>query len=380
MRTPADLSARQRFADVIALLQHKRTDLPVLCFLPHNVRTAAAQFKANFPGRVLFAVKANPDPEVLGWLVEAGIDAFDTASLAEMALAQAALPGAHLAYNHPIKPRPAIRRAYREFGVRDFVVDHAAELDKVFAEAGTDLTVQVRVVAPNATAKVTFNEKFGAAPEAATALLRAVHARGARAALTMHVGWQTTDPQAYARGLRLMADIAGAAAVRPEYLNVGGGFPSILMPAGRTLNDFFAAIRAAQAAGPLAQVPLRCEPGSALVTTGGAVLTQVLLVKEGALYLNDGIYGALCELIHSKFQPPTRVLSGQGEERRGALRSYRIFGPTCDSFDVSPVPFALPEDVREGDWLYLSSMGAYSAPLITDFNGLGAHEFVLLER
>lgn len=371
---------RPEFPSVEQLLRAKTTDMPVFCLFPKRIRAAAEQFRRGFSGEVMYAVKANPDPAVIGWLIQAGIEAFDTASLSEIELVRKALPGARCSYNHPVKPRASIAAAYKTFGIRDYVVDHVAELEKVFEEIGHDIVVQVRVATPNPTAKVSFNEKFGATPEAAGRLLRLVSERGATPALTMHVGWQTIDPEAFAAGVRLLAEISDGVGVYPEYLNVGGGFPSLLMPAGMQLTQFFDAIDGAHSSSPsVASVPLRCEPGSALVTTGGAVLTQVLLVKEHALYLNDGIYGALAELLHSKFQPPTRVYRRDGEPRTGAPREFRIFGPTCDSFDVSPVPFRVPADTAEGDWLFLESMGAYSAPLITDFNGLGAHEFAILD-
>jgi ornithine decarboxylase len=371
---------RARYSDVSQLLRQKTTDIPVFCFLPHRIQAAAQRFCAGFPGKVLYAVKANPDRDVLGWIALAGIDAFDTASIPEISLAKSVVANAHCAYNHPIKPRASLVTAYKDWGVRDFVVDHGAELEKLFQELDSDIVVQVRVATPNSKARVSFNEKFGASPAEAASLLRAVQQRGAIPALTMHVGWQTVDPQAFAAAVRLLASVAGEAGVRPHYLNVGGGFPSLLMPSHLRIEDFFEAIRSAHASQPaLTGVPLRCEPGSAIVTAGGGVLTQVLLVKEQSIYLNDGIYGALAELLHSKVQPPTRVYTREGEERTGALRSFRTFGPTCDSFDVSPVPFEVPATTREGDWLYLECMGAYSAPLITDFNGLGAHEFAILD-
>jgi ornithine decarboxylase len=370
-----------RYSSVGELLRTKNTDKPVFCYFPHRVRSAVDQFVSLFPGEVLYAVKANPDPELVRWVVEGGVRGFDAASVAEIALVRGILPEGRCCYNHPVKSRDSIRRAYRDFGVREFVVDHAGELEKLFEEAGADITVQVRVATPNSGAAVGFSEKFGATPADAAALMHRVTERGAGVALTMHVGWQTTDPQAYANGIRTLAQVSEAAAMRPEYLNVGGGFPSVLMPAQRTLKDFVDAIAVASTAQfSGSPPPLRCEPGSALVTRGGAVLAQVLLMKDAAVYLNDGIYGALAELIHSKVQPPTRVLSRDGEERSGPTRRYRVFGPTCDGFDESPAPFELPRGTRERDWLLLEDMGAYSAPLITNFNGLGEHEFAIITQ
>jgi ornithine decarboxylase len=361
------------------LLRHKNTETPVFCYFPHRVRRAVEEFVRLFPGEVLYAVKANPDPELVRWVVEGGVRGFDVASVAEIEVARGILPEGRFAYNHPVKSRDSMRRAYRDFGVREFVVDHAAELEKLFEETGTDITVQVRVATSNAAAAVCLSGKFGASAAAAAVLMRRVSERGARVALTMHVGWQTTDPQAYANGIRTFAEVSKAADVLPAYLNVGGGFPSVLMPRHRTLKDFIDAILAASVREFGDSPPaLTCEPGSALVTSGGVVLTQVLLVKDAAVYLNDGIYGALAELIHSKIQPPTRVLAGDGQQRIGPTRRYRVFGPTCDATDESPAPFELPIGTREGDWLLLEDMGAYSAALITNFNGLGGHEFAII--
>jgi ornithine decarboxylase len=367
------------FDSLPQLLQRKTTDLPVFCFYPQRFRTAAQHFVAHFPGEVLYAVKANSHPEVLRWLVEGGIRAFDTASIAEIELARRILPGAHCSYNHPVKSRAAIVAAYRDHGIRDFVVDHPAELDKLTAEVGTDIFVQVRVAASNPHATISFNSKFGASSEQAITLLRAVCDRGMTPAVSTHIGYQTTDPEAYVQALQLIAQLVASAGIRPAYINLGGGFPSILMPKGLVLDDFFTAIARAHAAqSGIAQVPLRCEPGSALTHAGGSVLTQVLLVKDNSIFVNDGLYGALAEFIHTKVQPPTRVLSSAGVERQGNPARYTVFGPTCDSYDVLPVSFTLPATIREGDWLDLAMMGAYSNVLITDFNGLGAHEYALV--
>ena len=119
---------RARYSDVSQLLRQKTDDLPVFCFLPHRIEAATRRFCAGFPGKVMYAVKANPDRDVLSWIAQAGIDAFDTASIPEIALAKSVVSTAHCAYNHPIKPRASLVTAYKNWGVRDFVVDHTAEL------------------------------------------------------------------------------------------------------------------------------------------------------------------------------------------------------------------------------------------------------------
>ncbi|HSR72064.1 MAG TPA: type III PLP-dependent enzyme, partial [Kiloniellales bacterium] len=51
------------------------------------------------------------------------------------------------------------------------------------------------------------------------------------------------------------------------------------------------------------------------------------------------------------------------------MRPFRLNGPTCDSLDVVPGTFELPDDVREGDWIEIDQIGAYSNAMATRFNG-----------
>ena len=41
-------------------------------------------------------------------------------------------------------------------------------------------------------------------------------------------------------------------------------------------------------------------------------------------------------------------------------------------------PFLLPEDVREGDWIEVGMMGAYSLSMRTHFNGFFTDNIVAL--
>jgi ornithine decarboxylase len=60
-------------------------------------------------------------------------------------------------------------------------------------------------------------------------------------------------------------------------------------------------------------------------------------------------------------------------------QNFRIFGPTCDSLDVLPQPYYLPDDIGEGDWIEIDQLGAYSNALVTKFNGFCPDTFVIVE-
>ena len=58
------------------------------------------------------------------------------------------------------------------------------------------------------------------------------------------------------------------------------------------------------------------------------------------------------------------------------LIDFKVFGPTCDSNDVLGAPFLLPADTREGDWIEVDMMGAYSLSMRTRFNGFHTDRIV----
>ena len=69
--------ASENFSDVGSLLRTECPKDPVYCIYPHVYREIAKEFLQGFPGRVLYAVKANPDPTILKLLVDSGVRHFD---------------------------------------------------------------------------------------------------------------------------------------------------------------------------------------------------------------------------------------------------------------------------------------------------------------
>ena len=62
---------------------------PVYCVYPHVYHETAKEFIEGFPGRVLYAIKANNDPKVLKALFDGGVQHIDCASLQEIKEAKA---------------------------------------------------------------------------------------------------------------------------------------------------------------------------------------------------------------------------------------------------------------------------------------------------
>lgn len=370
-----------RFRSPLALVQRRRPEHPVSCARPDRARRAARWFTDHFPGRVLFAVKTNPSPWALDAVYAGGVRHFDVASLVEIQTVARRFPDARLSYMHPVKPEAAIRRAYHEFGVRDFSFDCEAELDKILraTDGAEDLGLFLRFAVDNEHSQMKLHTKFGAAPDDAVALLRRTRSVARTLGATFHVGSQTMDPVAYVHAMDVVATVIRRAGVIVDVLDVGGGFPAAypgMMPP--PLARFVEAIEERFEEMPVAETcEIWCEPGRALVADSASLVVQVDLRKGGALYINDGTYGGLFDAGTPGFVYPARLL--RGESIMGPLAPFSLFGPTCDSIDTMNGPFLLPDTVREGDYIEFGMLGAYCGSLRTDFNGFGYQETAFVD-
>jgi len=375
-----------RYPNAAALVAALRPTEPVYCLYPEVLRDTARRFLAGFPGRVLYAVKANPDPHVVRELARAGVRTFDTASIQEMAVVRGVAPDAVCCFMAPVKLRGAAARAYGEFGVRHFVTDHIDEFRQTLGELpARDIVMFVRLATPSAEATFELSSKFGATPEAAVALLKAVAESGAEPALAFNVGSLVLRPSAYEAALALCARVIEEAGVPIRLVDLGGGFPAPYPGCGDApLDRFFAAIRDGFKKLPLADDAVAlAEPGRALVAEGLSLVVQVLHRRDDRLYLNDGVYGSLAEPAMSKglVRYPTRAYRAEAERivtLSATRRPFTLYGPTCDSLDRLPAPFPLPESIAPGDWIELGMLGAYSLALRTRFNGFHPEAMVAL--
>ncbi len=348
---------------------------PIACGRPHLIRAAASWFLNNFPGDTLFAVKANPSPWVLKCLYDTGIRHFDVASETEIELISTYCPDAEMSFMHPVKSRHAIKRAYFEFGVRTFVFDCIEELDKIrqATEYASDLNLVIRFAVSNQGAELPIDGKFGANAASLVELLRTARPISRKLGISFHPGSQCMDPYAFAVHCETLSRLIVDADVDVDIIDVGGGFP-VAYPGKEPppMANYAKVIRAAFDRMPLApHAELWCEPGRALVAEGTSILTHVDLVKGNTLFINDGAFGTLYDAVHCNWSYPTRLIRPNNAPHSDRLKAYRLFGPTCDSADLVPGPFFLPEDIREGDVIEIGTMGAYGVCMQTRFNGYG---------
>jgi ornithine decarboxylase len=365
----------------IEFIRQHRPDIPITCFHRAALDNAARWFTDNFPGKTLYAVKANPAPYVITGLFHSGIRSFDVASIPEIQLVREQCPEASMSFMHPVKSRPAIEQAYFDYGIRDFAFDSAEELEKIISctSGGKDLTLILRLAVPNTYSELPLAGKFGATPEKALGLLKEARKAGQRLGISFHVGSQTMKPAAYTEALQLVGGILQSIPRTPvDIIDIGGGFPSIypdMIPPA--LADYRLAIERGFEGLPQPQnYEFWCEPGRALVAESCSVIVKVELRKGDVLYINDGTYGSLFDAGHMGFRFPVSLIRATPDAAGAALKPFKFYGPTCDSIDYMTGPFFLPKDVREGDYIEIGQLGAYGNTMRTGFNGFSSTETI----
>src|SRR5690606_22157526 len=179
----------RRYANTAELIATEEPDYPSFLFSERLLVKAIDTFKEGFDGLLTYAVKSNPSPHVLEIMHREGLKAFDVASNTEMALIEQYAPGAGLHYNNPIKSRREIKRAYEEFGVRSFTIDHVAQLDQLAAviPPSEDVEVTIRFKAGKALKSYDFGTKFGVMEDGAISIATLAKAMGYSTSLCFHV-------------------------------------------------------------------------------------------------------------------------------------------------------------------------------------------------
>jgi len=366
-----------KFKTVNELVNSLKPDYPVYCIRPNEIRKSVNFFKENFPGKILYAVKTNPNEKIVKQIIANGISEFDVASLNEIKLVNKIYPSAKLHFMHTIKSKESIASAYNDYNVKSFSLDSKDELRKILdaTNQAKDLELFVRIAISNEHAEIDLSRKFGALPSEALGLVRLCKHHAKKLGISFHVGSQCMHKISYSKGIKEIGNIIKKTKIIPDTINVGGGFPSIypdLNP--EPLFNYMSEIKKEINNLKLEKLPeIICEPGRAIVAESGSTIVKVILRKKNKLYINDGTYGSLFDAGAPNFVLPSKMIT-EGRIQSKKFTAFSFFGPTCDGLDFMKGPFLLPNNIKEGDYIELGQLGAYSLTFRTNFNGFYSNQ------
>jgi len=366
-----------KFKTVNELVNLLKPDYPVYCIRPNEIKKSVNFFKENFPGKILYAVKTNPNEKIIKQIIANGVSEFDVASLNEIKLINKIYPEAKLHFMHTVKSKESIASAYNDYNVKSFSLDSKDELRKILdaTNQAKDLELFVRIAISNEHAEIDLSRKFGALPSEALGLVRLCKQHAKKSGISFHVGSQCMHKISYSKGIKEIGNIIKKTKIIPDTINVGGGFPSVypdLNP--EPLSNYMMEIKKELNNLKLDKLPeIICEPGRAIVAESGSTIVKVILRKKNNLYINDGTYGSLFDAGAPNFVLPSKMIT-EGRVQSKKLTAFSFFGPTCDGLDYMKGPFLLPNNIKEGDYIELGQLGAYSLTFRTNFNGFYSNE------
>ncbi len=333
------------------------------------IRNKVRRFKAAMP-RVHphYAVKANPDPRVLKTLIEEGAG-FEIASITELdLLLELGVPAAEIYYSNPMKSRAYLEYAAAR-GVEWYVLDSVEELRKIVS-IKPDAKLYVRIEAPNVGSDWPLSGKFGvkAADEVDPIIAEAAALKADLAGVTFHVGSQCRNPENWRVGIQGAKRVfrkMRLAGLKPRLLNIGGGYPVRHVKPIPSIEKIAEVVNHALRDVPQS-VRVMAEPGRYFVSDAGFFICRVVgtATRSGKrwMYWDAGVFGGILETTEGLRYD---VLT----DRQGKLIPWNIAGPTCDSVDVCMRDELFPEDMQDGDFIYIANAGAYTTAYASNFNG-----------
>ena len=372
-----EIASKSTIRKAKAFLKSSGTEPPFLLIDKDKVKQKVSSIGRAVKGsRVFYAVKANPDMEMLKLIYGLGLG-FEIASEGELKiLASLGVERDRIISSNPIKSFRFLRMA-TDYGVSYFAFDSEEEVLKL-REFAPGCNVYVRLSVPNEGSEWPLSRKFAVEVEEAENLLLFARKKGLNpVGVTFHVGSQCTNIYNWNAALdkaKILWDRVEKRGVRLSVLNIGGGYPirytksvvdisSIEKNANRLIYEKFPR-----------NTRIFIEPGRAVVGDAGIFVSRVIgkarRADEDWLYIDVGVFNGLMESVGGiKY---SYIVEGSRE-----IKKWTLAGPSCDSFDVIDTDIFLPEP-EIGNLVLILSAGAYTISYASEFNGFAIPKTILI--
>ena len=326
---------------------------------------------------ICYAVKSNSNIAVLQTLAKLGAG-FDIVSVGE--LERVILAGgdpAKVVYSGVAKTADEMRRAL-EVGIHCFNVESESELkllNKTAAQTKQMAPVSLRVN-PDVDAKThpyistgLKENKFGIDINRAYE----VYQQAAQmdnisvVGVDCHIGSQLTDIAPFIDAMQhllILVDRLAEAGITLKHIDIGGGlgvrYQNETVPSLASYMDALAPLLKDRTE------TLIMEPGRSITANAGILLTQVQVIKKNS----DKNFAIVDAAMNDMLRPALydawmdintiEIISGRTEA------DYDVVGPVCETGDFLAKDRTLA--IEEGDYLYLSSAGAYGFTMSSNYN------------
>jgi ornithine decarboxylase len=373
-----ELVTKSTLFKALKYVNRKTVKTPLLLIDKDKISEKVSMIGQNIRGaKVYYAVKANPDPDVIKLIDKLGLG-FEIASEGELKLLSSLkIPPERIISSNPVKSLKFLKMVH-SYGGNYFSYDSIDEVDKLSKYAARS-NVYVRLSVPNEGSEWPLSKKFGVELGEAVKLLSYARKKELNpVGITFHVGSQCTNIYNWNIALdkaKTLWDLAEKKNIKLNTLNIGGGYP---------INYTKSVVKVDQIEKNIDKLIFErfpegtkvfIEPGRAVVGDAGTFVTSVIgkakRTDDNWLYIDVGVFNGLMESVGGiKY-------SYLAESSSGKKKKWTIAGPSCDSFDIIDKGLHLPEpDV--GNLMLILSSGAYTTSYASEFNGFTIPETILI--
>lgn len=363
-----EIAAKATIRKTLEFLRTSGLEPPFLVIdtdkVKEKVRSIGRKIKNS---RVFYAVKANPDIEVLKLINTLGMD-FEIASEGELKiLSTLGVSKDRIISSNPIKSFRFLRMA-ADYGVSYFAADSKEEILKLLDYAPS-CNLYVRLSVPNEGSEWPLSKKFAVEMDDAEELLLFARKKGLNpVGITFHVGSQCTNIYNWNTALdkaKTLWDNMEKKGIKLSVLNIGGGYPIRYTKNVVDISSIEKNVNSLIYEKFPRDVRIFIEPGRAVIGDAGIFVSRVIgkarRADEDWLYIDVGVFNGLMESVGGiKY---SYIVEGSRQ-----VRKWTLAGPSCDSFDVIDKDIFLPEP-EIGNRVLILSGGAYTISYASEFNG-----------
>ena len=366
-----------------------------------TIRRRAHALKAAFAWcgeggfREHFAVKACPNPAIIGILADEGFGV-DCATGVELMIAEACgLAGGDIMFSSNETPDADYRAAHALGATTN--LDDLTQVDHYLRACGSFAgRMSVRLNPGGTIAAATGiqgepeSSKFGMRPDQAKEALRRLAGSGVRE-LGVHsfLSSNSLDEGYFGRLagllLRFAAEVEDELGIRLGFVNLSGGVgvayrpdqePVDIMRVGEGVRRAFeeAGVAAAGASG----VRVACELGRWMLAPAGGLVTRVIGTKSTYREFL-GVDACSSDLMRPMIYDAYHHVTVVGRRDEAADHTYDVVGGLCEGTDKLAHDRALP-GAHEGDLLFVHDTGAHGHAMGYQYNGKLRHAEVLLRE
>jgi ornithine decarboxylase len=359
-----------------------RPETPCVVIDLEKIKTNYDRMVYFFPwADIFYAVKANPNPNVLSALAVKG-SAFDCASLEEIKLVTSlGVEATGISFGNTIKKERDIKAAY-EMGVDLFAFDSQAELEKI-ARSAPGANVFCRILWEGGSAGWPLSKKFGCSKEMAVDLLAKADKMGLKSyGVSFHVGSQQLDPEQWYLAIGAVAEIFQTLkreGIELGMINIGGGLPIYYngpIPDIQAYLDQIEDSMELHFGYEKSDWPrIIMEPGRSMAADSGIMFSEVVLISKKSdepygrtwVYLDAGKFHGLAETMDESIK--YRIVTDY--EADIDQMSVIIAGRTCDSADIlyEKSEMRLSKRLKIGDIVRIMGAGSYTTSYASGARG-----------